>query len=156
MKGNDTKRTIMYTDGACEPNPGSGGWAVLILKDGSEYIYTGGEENTTNNRMELRAAIEGLKHVNRKEKIDIFTDSQYLKRGIEEWLENWIARNWKRKGGKLKNIDEVHEIMNDSKMTYLSLMGYILGGGPFYLNLLFSSRETSFFNNFSFAGKRRN
>ena len=101
-----TDEIIIYTDGACDPNPGKGGWGVIILEDGKEKILKGYETDTTNNRMELTAALRAIQAIKEKEqKIVIYTDSQYLKKGIEEWMPNWIARSWKRKGGALANKD---------------------------------------------------
>lgn len=95
----------IYTDGACDPNPGRGGWGAIILRDGKEEVLKGRERQSTNNRMELTAALEALKAVDMEDVVILYTDSQYLKRGIEEWMPNWIARNWRRKGGKLANVD---------------------------------------------------
>lgn len=95
----------IYTDGACHPNPGRGGWAALLRFKDREKILTGGAANTTNNRMELTAAIEALNSLKLPCKVSFYTDSEYLRRGITEWLPNWRARNWKRKGGKLANLD---------------------------------------------------
>jgi ribonuclease HI len=100
----------IYTDGACDPNPGPGGWAALLRFGDREKILTGSDLHTTNNRMELTAAIEALKALNRPCSVDFFTDSEYLRRGITEWLPNWRARNWKRKGGALANIDLWQEL----------------------------------------------
>jgi ribonuclease HI len=98
-------RVIIYTDGACIPNPGPGGWAALLRFGGHEKVLTGSAPATTNNRMELTAAVEALKALNRNCQVDIYTDSEYLKRGITEWLPNWRRRDWKRKGGALANVD---------------------------------------------------
>jgi ribonuclease HI len=99
-------KVIVYTDGSCEPNPGPGGWAaVILLVDGQEKTLTGSAADTTNNRMELTAALEALRALKQPAQIELYTDSEYLKRGITEWMPNWKARNWKRKGGKLKNVD---------------------------------------------------
>ncbi|MDH3942659.1 MAG: ribonuclease HI [Anaerolineae bacterium] len=95
----------IYTDGSCEPNPGPGGWGALLRFGGREKVLSGSHPDTTNNRMELTAAIEALKHLKRPSQIDFYTDSEYLRRGITEWLDGWRARQWKRKGGKLKNVD---------------------------------------------------
>ncbi|MCF6278259.1 MAG: ribonuclease HI [Anaerolineales bacterium] len=99
------RRVTIYTDGACDPNPGPGGWGALLLYNGHEKELYGGERQTTNNRMELTAALRALEALNEPCEIDLFTDSQYLRRGIIEWMPNWKARNWKRKGGKLANVD---------------------------------------------------
>lgn len=95
----------IYTDGACEPNPGPGGWAALLRSGEHEKILTGYEPATTNNRMELTAALRAIQTLNRPCQVEIYTDSEYLKRGITEWLPGWRRRNWKRKGGALANID---------------------------------------------------
>ena len=95
----------IYTDGACDPNPGPGGWAALLLFGSQEKTLTGFEVETTNNRMELTAAIQALKALKQSNRVEFYTDSEYLKRGISEWMPNWRARNWRRKGGKLANVD---------------------------------------------------
>jgi len=102
---NDTKlRATIFTDGSCEPNPGPGGWAALIrYSDGKEIRLSGGEKKSTNNRMELTAALEALRAIKESVDVVIYTDSQYLQKGITEWLPGWKARNWKRKGGALAN-----------------------------------------------------
>jgi ribonuclease HI len=102
---NGFPHVTIYTDGACDPNPGSGGWAVLLRFGSHEKVLTGSEPETTNNRMELTAAIRAFQALKRPCQVDFFTDSEYLKRGIMEWLPNWRARGWKRKGGKLANVD---------------------------------------------------
>lgn len=95
----------IYTDGACEPNPGPGGWAALLLFGRHEKVLRGADSDTTNNRMELTAAVEALRALSQPARVDIYTDSEYLRRGITEWLPDWRRRGWKRKGGKLANID---------------------------------------------------
>jgi ribonuclease HI len=106
MAVKENNEVFIYTDGACDPNPGRGGWGAIILENGKEKILKGYETETTNNRMELTAALRAIQAVKEKDKrIVIFTDSQYLKMGIEEWMPAWIARNWKRKGGALANVD---------------------------------------------------
>ena len=99
------KTIIIYTDGSCDPNPGPGGWAALILFGDKEELLSGFDPQATNNRMELQAAIQGLKNIKTDESIILYTDSQYVRKGITEWMENWISRNWKRKGGALANVD---------------------------------------------------
>jgi ribonuclease HI len=101
----EKKSIIIYTDGACSPNPGPGGWACLLKYGKHEKELTGFEEKTTNNRMELTAAIQAFKTLKMPCSVDIYTDSQYLKRGITEWLSAWRKRNWKRKKGHLANVD---------------------------------------------------
>ena len=101
----DFPRVVIYTDGACDPNPGPGGWAALLRFGRREKIINGSDPATTNNRMELTAAIQALKTLNRPSQVDLYTDSEYLKKGITEWLPNWRARNWRRKSGALANVD---------------------------------------------------
>ena len=97
----------IYTDGACSGNPGTGGWGVVILYDKDKPILlNGGEENTTNNRMELLAAINAVVYFTERQNLEIFTDSKYLKDGIEIWIHNWKKNNWKTSNKKpVKNKD---------------------------------------------------
>lgn len=101
----DLPRVIIYTDGACEGNPGPGGWAASLNYGGAVKEISGGEKDTTNNRMELTAALRALEALKQPCKVDLYTDSEYLKRGVTEWLAGWKARQWKRKEGPLKNAD---------------------------------------------------
>ena len=96
---------IIYSDGACRGNPGPGGWAALLRSGNHEKQLSGGEPLTTNNRMELTAAVEALRSLNRPCRVKLYTDSEYLRRGITEWLPAWRARGWRRKAGELKNAD---------------------------------------------------
>ena len=96
----------IYTDGACSGNPGKGGWAAIILDDSNQSSISGGESNTTNNRMELMAPIMALKKVRKKSEITIFTDSKYVKDGITDWIKKWKVNNWKSSNKKpVKNKD---------------------------------------------------
>lgn len=96
----------MFTDGACRGNPGPGGWGVLLRYKGKERELYGGEAQTTNNRMELTAAIRGLEALTRQCRVRLTTDSQYVKNGITQWLANWKRRGWKTADKKpVKNID---------------------------------------------------
>lgn len=90
-----TETVEAYTDGACRGNPGPGGWGVLLRYRGTERELFGGERATTNNRMELTAAIRALESLNKPCRVRVCTDSQYLLKGITEWLPNWIRRNWR-------------------------------------------------------------
>ncbi|RPI22278.1 MAG: ribonuclease HI, partial [Chloroflexota bacterium] len=101
----DLPHVIIYTDGACDPNPGPGGWAAVLLSGGHEKTLSGSDPDTTNNRMELTAPIEALNALKKPCRVDLYTDSEYLKRGITEWLPGWRARSWRRKGGALANVD---------------------------------------------------
>jgi len=101
----DLPNVTIYTDGACEPNPGPGGWAALLLFGKQEKDLSGAEPLTTNNRMELTAAVQALGALSQPCRVAFYTDSEYLRRGITEWLPDWRKRGWKRKSGKLANID---------------------------------------------------
>ena len=95
-----------YTDGACRGNPGPGGWGALLVYDDNEKRLFGGEPETTNNRMELMAAIMALESLNQSCQVQLTTDSQYVMKGITEWMDNWKKRNWKTANRKpVKNVD---------------------------------------------------
>ena len=85
----------IYTDGSCLENPGNGGWAAIIIDDEKKTQIKGSKKNTTNNQMELLAPIEALKKIPKASKIEIFTDSKYVKSGITEWIHNWKKNGWK-------------------------------------------------------------
>jgi ribonuclease HI len=96
----------LFTDGACLGNPGPGGWAALLRRGDAEREMSGSESHTTNNRMELMAVIGGLEALRRPCAIILTTDSQYVMRGVVEWMPGWIARNWRTAGGDaVKNRD---------------------------------------------------
>ena len=100
------KEVEIFTDGACRGNPGPGGWGVLLRYGKVERHLYGGEAETTNNRMELQAAIEGLKALKERCAVTLTTDSVYVRSGITEWLANWKQRNWKTAARKpVKNVD---------------------------------------------------
>ncbi len=99
-------RVTIYTDGACSGNPGPGGWGVLLMFRGVEKELSGGEALTTNNRMELMAAIMALETLNRSCAVDLWTDSQYVRNGVTSWLRGWKAKGWKTADRKpVKNED---------------------------------------------------
>lgn len=100
------KKIEIYTDGGCRGNPGPGGWGALLRYNQHEKRLKGAELMTTNNRMELMAAIEGLKALKQPCVVDLTTDSQYLRKGITEWIKQWQARGWKTADKKpVKNVD---------------------------------------------------
>lgn len=99
-------RVLIYTDGACRGNPGPGGWGAWLRVQGHEKRLHGGEPDTTNNRMELMAAIRALEALRRPCAVDLYTDSTYVRQGIQQWLANWKRRNWRTAGGQaVKNQD---------------------------------------------------
>ncbi|HWK72772.1 MAG TPA: ribonuclease HI, partial [Povalibacter sp.] len=101
----------IYTDGACRGNPGPGGWGALLLSGEHERELRGGEMDTTNNRMELTAAIRALAALKRPCDIQLYTDSQYVRKGITEWLAQWKRRDWRTADRKpVKNVDLWQEL----------------------------------------------
>ena len=101
-----TKTVEIYTDGACSGNPGPGGWGAILRYDGHEKELSGGEAQTTNNRMELMAAIASLESLKRECKVDLYTDSSYVRDGIMKWLHAWKRKGWKTADNKpVKNQD---------------------------------------------------
>ena len=106
----------IYTDGSCLTNPGSGGWAAIINENNKKKIISGNEKNTTNNRMELLAPINALREIKSGPKIKIYTDSQYVKNGITEWINTWLSNDWKTsKKEDVKNKDLWIELYNLTK-----------------------------------------
>lgn len=100
------KTVEIFTDGACRGNPGPGGWGALLRFNGTEKSLHGGENNTTNNRMELKAAIEALAALKESCQVDLTTDSNYVRQGISQWIHNWKRNGWKTSDKKaVKNAD---------------------------------------------------
>jgi len=104
----------IYTDGSCIRNPGKGGWAAIILFDGKKTKIKGSKKDTTNNQMELLAPIQALKKIPKGSKVEIFTDSKYVKSGITEWIHNWKKNGWKTANKK--------EVSNKELWTELDLL----------------------------------
>ena len=106
----------IYTDGSCLENPGNGGWAAIINDNGNINKISGSEKNTTNNRMELMAPINALKSISSDNEINVYTDSQYVKLGITEWINTWVKNNWQTsKKENVKNKDLWIELYNLNK-----------------------------------------
>lgn len=106
VESGELKRVEMFTDGACRGNPGRGGWGVVLRYGRAEKQLYGGQQQTTNNQMELTAVIEGLSALKRPSAVTITTDSKYVLQGITEWLPGWKQRNWKTAGRKpVKNVE---------------------------------------------------
>ena len=112
----------IYTDGSCLENPGNGGWAAIINNNGKIEKISGNEKNTTNNRMELLATINALKKIKSNNEIKIYTDSQYVKLGITEWINTWIKNNWQTsKKEEVKNKDlwiELYDLNNSLNIKW--------------------------------------
>ena len=111
------KDVIIYTDGACRGNPGPGGWGALIKFDIAQKEIFGGQKNTTNNQMELSAAIEGLSTLKEPCNVELFTDSRYVMDGITQWIQNWKKNNWKTSSKKEVKNKELWQKL-DQLMSY--------------------------------------
>jgi ribonuclease HI len=125
------KRVTVYTDGACLGNPGPGGWAAILLWGPYRKEICGGKAHTTNNRMELQAAIEALRALREPAEVDLYTDSAYLKKGVTEWLPKWKEQGWRRKEGKtlraLANADlwqELDELLGVHEVRFHWIAGH--------------------------------
>jgi len=119
----------IYTDGACSGNPGIGGWGVVILENNNDPIYlNGGDNNTTNNRMELSAALNALKFFKEKKELTLITDSKYLKDGIQSWIQNWKKNGWKTASKKpVKNKElwlDLDEMIMKHNITWQWVKGH--------------------------------
>ena len=118
----------IYTDGSCLENPGDGGWAAIIIFGQQKKIISGNQENTTNNRMELLAPIEALKTLQKNSRVEIITDSKYVKLGITEWIHNWKKNGWKTSNKKeVKNVDlwkQLDSLVKDSDAKWSWVKGH--------------------------------
>lgn len=124
----ETHDVVIYTDGACKGNPGPGGWGALLVYKGVEKELWGGDPNTTNNRMELMAAIAGLIALTRPCSVKLVTDSQYVMKGIQKWLPNWKKRGWKTASKEpVKNADlwqKLDEEVNRHQVSWQWVRGH--------------------------------
>ena len=118
----------IYTDGSCLKNPGNGGWAAIIFMNGKKIAIKGNKKNTTNNQMELMAAIEALKKIPTEQEVQIYTDSKYVKMGITEWINKWSQNNWKTSSKqKVKNLElwlKLNEISKNHKIKWFWVKGH--------------------------------
>ena len=118
---------VIYTDGGCEPNPGVGGWAAILLCQGKRKELSGGALETTNNRMELTAAIKALEALKHPCSVELHTDSEYLQKGFTAWLPAWKRMNWRRKRGPVKNLDlwkRLDELANIHNVNWVWVRGH--------------------------------
>ncbi|MDA9155457.1 ribonuclease HI [Methylophilaceae bacterium] len=118
----------IYTDGACKGNPGVGGWGAIIMQNEKNIELFGGENETTNNRMELMAVIMALKEISSNLELTIYTDSTYVQKGISEWIKNWKVNNWRSSSKKpVKNKDlwvELDEAVGSRKINWEWVKGH--------------------------------
>ena len=128
MKETDSQRVEIYTDGACRGNPGPGGWGVLLRFGDNEKELCGGEYNTTNNRMELTAAIKGLTAIKKGSIVTLTTDSKYVRNGITQWITNWKNKGWKTANKQqVKNQDlwqQLDELAQNHDITWDWVRGH--------------------------------
>jgi ribonuclease HI len=124
---------LLYTDGACSGNPGPGGWAFILRHpvSGKEMERSGGEEVTTNNRMELLAVVRGLEALKKPSFVELFTDSEYVRKGLSEWLAKWKSNGWRRREGQqwkeIKNEDlwrRLDELIAEHQLKYTRVAGH--------------------------------
>jgi ribonuclease HI len=113
-----TPKVLIYTDGACSGNPGPGGWGAILISGQHEKELCGGEAATTNNRMELMAAIQALEALKRPCKVELHTDSQYLRTGITEWLPAWKARGWKTAAKAPVKNDDLWKRLDEARKRH--------------------------------------
>ena len=122
LNASDSEEVTIYTDGACKGNPGPGGWGAVLLYKKVEKQFSGSENNTTNNRMEITAAIEALKRLKRPCRVSLYTDSSYLQQGVTCWIANWKKKNWKTSNKKpVKNIDlwqELDDLTSEHEISW--------------------------------------
>ena len=127
------KKVDIYTDGACSGNPGPGGWGVLIEIDNKNIELSGGDKDTTNNRMELMAAIKALEEIDQDYEITLYTDSNYVKDGITSWISNWKKNNWKTASKKdVKNKElwmRLDEAIKDKNISWVWVKGHAGNAG---------------------------
>jgi len=129
-----SERVTIYTDGACSGNPGPGGWGALLLYSGREKELSGGEPMTTNNRMELMAAIMALEGLTRPCTVDLFTDSQYVRQGITQWLRNWKARGWRTADKKPVKNEDLWRRLDEARTRHEVVWHWVRGHADDPLN----------------------
>ncbi|WP_035572738.1 ribonuclease HI [Halomonas halocynthiae] len=116
LQSEQLSEVTIYTDGGCRGNPGPGGWGVWLCWGDHEKSLKGGEHNTTNNRMELMAAIQALRALKRPCKVELWTDSEYVRKGITEWIHGWIKRGWKTAAkAPVKNADLWQSLLEETQ-----------------------------------------
>ena len=129
-----TPKVVVYTDGACSGNPGPGGWGAVMLSGKHEKEICGGEPNTTNNRMELMAAIQALETMNRPCHVELHTDSQYLRQGITEWLPGWKARGWRTAAKAPVKNEDLWRRLDEARLRHTVSWHWVKGHAGHPLN----------------------
>lgn len=125
----ESPEVLLFTDGACSGNPGPGGWAFILRhpSTGKELKQSGGDPHTTNNRMELAAVIHGLRALKRRTRVRVVTDSEYVSRGMTEWVAGWIRKGWRRGKDPVKNVElwqELVELCKEHDVVFEHVRGH--------------------------------
>ena len=129
-----TPKVVIYTDGACRGNPGPGGWGAILIHGQRERELCGGEELTTNNRMELTAAAEALLALKRPCRVELHTDSQYVRQGITEWLAGWKARGWRTAGKSPVKNEDLWRRLDEARLRHEVDWRWVKGHSGHLLN----------------------
>ena len=129
-----TPQVVIYTDGACSGNPGPGGWGAVLIHGATEKDIAGGEPGTTNNRMELMAAIQALEALKKPCRVELHTDSQYVMKGISEWIHNWKRRGWKTADGKPVKNDDLWRRLDEARSRHDVTWRWVKGHAGHELN----------------------
>jgi ribonuclease HI len=129
-----TPEVVIYTDGACSGNPGPGGWGAILIWGDKRKELKGGEPSTTNNRMELMAAIQALEALNRPCKIELHTDSQYVQKGIHEWIHGWKRRGWRTAEGKPVKNEDLWKRLDAARLRHEVVWRWVKGHAGHELN----------------------
>lgn len=122
------KEVTIYTDGACSYNPGPGGWGAILIYNGKEKRISGGELNTTNNKMELIAVINGLSCLKEQCKVQVYSDSAYVVNAyLQKWVDNWKSNDWKKQNKVVKNVElwkQLDDLVNFHKVQFIKVKGH--------------------------------
>ena len=129
-----TPQVVIYTDGACSGNPGPGGWGAILIYGDKRKELKGGEPSTTNNRMELMAAIRALEALTRPCRVELHTDSQYVQKGIHEWIHSWKRRGWKTADGKPVKNDDLWRRLDAARLRHEVQWRWVKGHAGHELN----------------------
>ncbi len=129
-----TPEVIIYTDGACSGNPGPGGWGAILISGANERELWGGDPQTTNNRMEMMAAIQALETLKRPCTVELHTDSQYLRQGITEWISGWKARGWKTADRKPVKNEDLWRRLDEARARHQVAWRWVKGHNGHPLN----------------------
>jgi ribonuclease HI len=129
-----TPQVVIYTDGACSGNPGPGGWGAILISGDREKEIWGGEGATTNNRMELMAAIQALEALKRPCRVELHTDSQYVKQGITEWISAWKARGWRTASKAPVKNDDLWKRLDEARLRHDVRWRWVKGHAGHELN----------------------